>query len=246
MGIIGNGINELRETIMQLADKPVTKAAIQSVPTVVGLFNPVAGAVTDISVNFMQQYYDFQLQTILAGLSTGLNKEKFSNELYVYITNNDETAYNVASTFKKALSAECPKALFILGLILGKNMKNNTNYTRDQLIVCKAVESANDYDLKNFQLIMDNCKIDLDNGKRAIDLTIIDEQEVREECEVTCSWAVYNRLFYNIPFDGDYGEDNDESQNEGEYYIAKPAEILLELINEAGPIMDYITDKHNK
>jgi hypothetical protein len=77
-------------------------------------------------------------------------------------------------------------------------------------------------------------------------LTIIDEQKVREECEVTCSWAVYNRLFYNIPFGGDYGEDNDESQNEGEYYIAKPAEILLELINEAGPIMDYKTDKHNK
>lgn len=59
---------------------------------------------------------------------------------------------------------------------------------------------------------------------------------------MTCNWAVYNRLF-TVPINNDFGYEESTGtltlSAELKYYVGKPAELLLQLIEKAREIMDY-------
>lgn len=56
------------------------------------------------------------------------------------------------------------------------------------------------------------------------------------------NWAVYNRLF-TVPINNDFGYEESTGtlilSAELKYYVGKPAELLLQLIEKAREIMDY-------
>jgi hypothetical protein len=88
---------------------------------------------------------------------------------------------------------------------------------------------------------MKNCVSESDHGPKIVTISSDDEEAI-EECELTCNWAVYNRLF-SAPDSYDFGIEESTGTlsvtNETKYYVGKPAERLLELIEEAGRIMYY-------
>ena len=58
-----------------------------------------------------------------------------------------------------------PKVCVIYGLILANHLETLTEFTHEELIVCKALENATDYDLKNFKEIMENYLKPTSNGR---------------------------------------------------------------------------------
>ena len=90
------------------------------------------------------------------------------NELYNYVNSSPEKAIIVANLFKQTVNAECPKVCVIYGLILANHLETLTEFTHEELIVCKALENATDYDLKNFKEIMENYLKPTSNGRRIV------------------------------------------------------------------------------
>ena len=53
-------------------------------------------------------------------------------------------------------------------MIMASHLESGTEFTYDELIVCKAIERATDYDLKNFKEIMENYLKPISNGRRIV------------------------------------------------------------------------------
>ena len=100
---------------------------------------------------------DYKLKYLLYGLSNGKNVEMHINMLRNYVMSSSERAYRVADVFKKTVVSESLNSCILLGAELAKKLKDDTDYTIDELIVCKALENAIDYDLKCFKELMTNC-----------------------------------------------------------------------------------------
>lgn len=92
---------------------------------------PVAGLAHDI----LSEYNAFKLSYLMDGLVSGLNQEKWLNELYNFVNASPEKAIMVANMFKKTIHAECPKVCVIYGLILASHMQSGTKLTQDEMIV---------------------------------------------------------------------------------------------------------------
>lgn len=199
---------------------------------VLGIAHPVVGVTTGVVDNFLSEYDTYKLSLLLRGLSKELNIEMRLNELYNYVNSSSEKAISVANLFRKTVNAECPKVCFIYGLILANHMGSNTEFTQDELIICKALENATECDLKNFKEIMEKYIKPVENGnkivfpKEFIDL---------DEFITTCDWGVYNRIFVSR-----MGEVDGGTLAIGPYYYeAKPASVLMEYIKKAYQIWDY-------
>ena len=157
------------------------------------------------------------------------------NQLYTYVTSSSEKAIKVANLFKQTVNAECPKACIIYGLIMASHLESGTKFTYDELIVCKAIESATDYDLQNFKIIMENYLKSTSNGRRVVFPENFSEIST---FTTTCNWCVYNRLFVSRTAEWEEmgGGTLDISTY---YYEANPASVLLHYINDASQTWYY-------
>lgn len=241
MGISKEESDKTVKYIMNLVNSEEASFIAQNALDVMGTISPVTGVPASAISNLMNDYYKLHLNRILKGLSRGTSEDRYKNELYAYITKSSERAYYVASTLKKAMMAECPKACEIMGLILRENMDKDRGLSRVDLIVCKALENATDNDLTCFMFIMESFLFESISGQKMVVFGADDEDAI-EEGELTCNWAVYNRLFSGPVIDEFDDEDSQihvPSAVKFKYYVDKPAERLKELIEEAGQIMYY-------
>lgn len=115
------------------------------------------------------------------------------------------------------------------------SLSSNTEFAQDELIVCKALENATEFDLKNFKEIMENYLKPISDGNRIV---LPEELGESNEFILTCEWAVYNRLFISRPTDGGNIEDEYEGLNT-QYYESKPAFVLMKYIKAASQIWNY-------
>lgn len=225
-------LTDIGNAIAKAMDNPVAKGLRSGIIGVLEIVNPVAGVAVGVGDNILSNYDIYKLSLLLEGLSTGLNLEMQLNELYAYVTSSQEKAINVANLFRKTVNSECPKVCVIYGLILANHIGDDTRFTQDELIVCKALENATEYDLKNFKEIMEKYLKPVSNGNRIV------IPEDRGEFIATCDWAVYNRIFISrITEWGDIEEEGDGLNTH--YYEAEPALVLMKYMEEVRQIWDY-------
>lgn len=228
-------LTDIGNALSEAMDNPVVETIRSGTIGVLGLADPVLGIVGGIGNDLLSKYNDFKLSYLLNGLASGCNIEKRLNQLYTYVTSSPDKAINVANLFKQTVNAECPKACIIYGMIMASHLESGTEFTYDELIVCKAIERATDYDLKNFKEIMENYLKPISNGRR-----IVFPKDFLEisTFTTTCDWCVYNRLFVSRMAEW-------EEMGEGTldistyYYEANPASVLLSYINDANQIWNY-------
>lgn len=225
-------LTDIFNVITKAMDNPWMKVICSASVDALGIKYPVAGFFAD---KILSEYSNFKLSLLLKGLSTGFGTEKRLNELYNYVNLSQENAINVANLLRKTVNAECPKACVIYGLILASHLGSNTEFTQDELIVCKALENATDRDLLNFKEIMEKYLKQAANGNKIVfpkEFTHLDE------FITTCDWGVYNRIF--ISRMGEWGEMEEGSFDlTTYYYVAKPATVLMKYIKDARQTWDY-------
>lgn len=161
-------LTDIGNAISQAMDNPIVEIVRTGTVGALGMLNPVLGIAAGIGNDLISKYNDFKLSFLLNGLASGRNIEMRLNQLYTYVTSSSEKAVIVANLFKQTINAECPKACILYGLILASHLDSGTKFTHDELIVCKAIESATDYDLKNFKEIMENYLKSTSNGGRVV------------------------------------------------------------------------------
>lgn len=216
-------LTDIGNALRKAMDNPIMEIIRSGAVGVLGLTDSVLGIVGGIGNDFLSQYNDFKLSYLLKGLASGRNIEMRLNQLYTYITSSPEKAIMVANLFKQTVNAECPKACIIYGLIIANHLESGTKFTYDELIVCKAIESATDFDLKNFKEIMENYLRQTTTGRKIVfpkDFIDIDT------FITTCDWCVYNRIFVSrtAELEETEGGTLDISTH---YYEANPASVLL-------------------
>ena len=140
-------LTDIGNALSRVMDNPMTKIIRSGSIGVLGVVNPVAGIVGGIGNDLLSEYNTFKLGHLLNGLASGFNLERRLNELYNYVNSSPEKAIIVANLFKQTVNAECPKVCVIYGLILANHLETLTEFTHEELIVCKALENATDYDL---------------------------------------------------------------------------------------------------
>ena len=226
---------ELVDVIKSIRDKldsPEGRTLRAGIVGTLEIVNPIAGVAGDVVNSFLGEYNLYKLNRLLDSLSKKLNVEQGINLLYTYVNSSQEKAINVANLFKQTCNAECPKVCVIYGWILAEHIDNNTNFTHNELIVCKALENATDYDLKNFKEIMDGYIQSTSDGDRIV---FAQDFEKADTYTTTCDWGVYNRLFCTR-----MGIVKDETIELGTcYYTTKSAELLLKNIKEIQQIWGY-------
>ena len=205
--------------------------------TVASVVAPPVGATMTIINSFLSNYDEYKLNHLLFGLSLKSNTEKALNELYNYVAYSSEKAYRVGNVLKKALASESPKSNVLMGLVLANNMNNKTAFSRDDIIVCRALENANDYDLNNFRTIMHDCIVLTKDNKRIIEYDFNDVS-MNYEYNMTCSWAIYNRLFTQSLPDLKVSEST-MIHSPSHIYVEHPADTLYELITALGKVWNY-------
>lgn len=225
-------LSDIGSIISNVMDSSFMKIISSTSIDILGILNPIAGIAAKVGGNILHKYNNFKFALLLKGLSIGTNIENRLDELYNYVNSNKGNAINVANLFRKTLNAECPKVCVIYGLILANHMGNDTEFTQDELIVCRALENATERDLKNFKDIMEKYIEPTPNGKKII---FPDGFANLIEFTTTCDWGVYNRIFVSR---------NAEYKNCSiilgtNYYEAESASILKEYINKAYSIWDY-------
>ena len=228
-------LTDIGNALSRVMDNPMTKIIRSGSIGVLGVVNPVAGIVGGIGNDLLSEYNTFKLGHLLNGLASGFNLERRLNELYSYVNSSPEKAIIVANLFKQTVNAECPKVCVIYGLILANHLETLTEFTHEELIVCKALENATDYDLKNFKEIMENYLKPTSNGRR-----IVFPKDFADIAAftTTCDWCVYNRIF--VSRTAEWGEMEEGILDMSTYYYeANPASVLLDNINAARQTWNY-------
>ncbi|MCD8197770.1 MAG: hypothetical protein LUE24_11515 [Lachnospiraceae bacterium] len=228
---------DIVNAVIEILNKPKVELARVGAVSVLGAANPVMGVVADVGNTFLSSYNDFKLNCLLSGLASGLKIEKRLNQLYTYVKSSPEKALIVANTFKRTVNAESPKVCILYGLILADHLDDSTTFTIDELIVCRALEEATDFDLENFKIVMEEyLRPRLSEAEKVSKCQVSFPKDFDRETELntTCDWCVYSRLFTSHALERQGIEDTlnlDEN-----YYATNAAVILLDYIHKARQI----------
>ena len=145
----------------------------------VGTFNPVAGVVVTAFKECASIADEARLNYIIHGLATGLNMETFTNELWNYVSQDENKAFHAANAIRKSLLMDSPIACALMGRILADHVALNNSYDRDDSIIIHALETATDEDLICFRKMMNTIR---DGKVEVLDQTTVD-------------WCEMSRLF---------------------------------------------------
>lgn len=228
-----HNFSEVLKTVSEAIDTPEAQVVRTAGVAAIGAAKPVAGVFAASADGLLSRWNSFKLGLLLRGLASGLNTEKYLNELYNYVNASSAKAITVANVFQQTLDAASPRVCILYGLILGDHLADKKDFSFDELIVCNALKIANDQDLDNFKEIMEGS---IDDSKKVI----IDKvKDLGARYLTTCDWCVYNRLFASESFRiGNNGTDNTLALDT-EYYTSKPADILMSYIDQGKPVWDY-------
>ena len=223
---------EILSVLRNTMDKTIPQIIRSGSVDALGVVNPLLGVAAGMANNFHEKINEIKLALLLKGLSRGLDMEKGLNQLYNYVTSSPDRAFTVANLFRHTINADCPKVCIIYGLILSNHQGNNTDFTNDELIVCKAIENATDCDLNNFKEIMGKY---IEQGSSESIVSFPHDLKQSAEYMVTCNWATYNRLFISQT-----GRVENGTLILKPYFVVdKPAKVLLNYIEESHRIWDY-------
>lgn len=233
--------NDVLTTLNDKLKSPIG-SVIRDSSVALASIDPASSVVAATLNSFYQNYNYFKITRLLKGLSKGINEEKCLYELNEYINSSEERAYLVGNIFKETLAAESPRVAELYGIILSKHIGSyKSNFTHDELIICKAIENANDYDLDIFKDIMSNSVLDNKGGK-----PIWLPKDKQIEYDLTCQWCVYNRLFWlaesGIIIAGTPMPINTVETN---YHTLPPAFKLMKYIDELGTTWDMNGNKNS-
>ena len=228
-------LTDIVNVISEKMNNPMVDIVRNGTVGVAGLVNPFFGVAAGIGNDLLSKFNDFKLGCLLNGLASEQNTEKRLNQLYTYVNSTPEKAIIVANLFKQTINAESPKACIIYGMIMANHLDKDTKFTHEELIVCKAIESATDYDLDNFKEIMDNYMKSI-NGERKI--VFPNGFPKTDELISTCDWCVYNRIFISKTLEVESFDDVVLDMGT-HYYESPPARVLLDYINDTKRIWYY-------
>ena len=228
-----------KEVVKNMENNALELSVVKDI-AIIGMecMNPMYGVSAHVGDTFLSKFDEFKLKHLLLGLNKEDNVEKRINELYRYVSSSGHKAYQVGNILKETLAAESPKACVILGIILARNIDKQTDFSREDLIVSKAVENANDFDLDNFKDLMKNCIQRQDDGKRRVVYNTKDIKKITEY-DMTCKWGIYNRLFTKSDMEWEAFGNATLNITPSQYYVENPADILIGLIDEVQQIWEY-------
>lgn len=230
---------DIKKAILDNLNTPTGKVVETACVSISSAVNPVVGGIMGIGSSFLSEYDNFKFDLLLKGLSSGLNTETHLNELYNYVNAGQDNAIAVANMFRKTINAESPKTCIIYGLILSDIINNKTYLSQDELMICRALENATDYDLDIFKEIMGKYMKETENGTRTV--VFPKDFELIKEYLSTCDWAVYNRIFISNQNSqlGELKQEEEMLDLNIHYYESSPAPILLGYIEQARQIWCY-------
>lgn len=230
-----HNLTDIRNALAKVMNTSIVNVIRSGAIGALGILNPIAGVVAEVGDDLLSKYDTFKFSLLLKGLSSESNMEKRLNELYNYVNASPEKAITVANLFRKTIISECPKVCVVYGLILAAHLENNTEFTQDELIVCKALENATEYDLHNFKTIMEKY-LKLDSNEKRI--VFPKDFSNLNEFTITCDWGVYNRIFLLRSLQWEEMRDT-TLEIYTNYYGTKPALVLMNYIKKATPIWNY-------
>ncbi len=143
--------------------------------------NPVGAVVVTAFKEIASISDEIRCRYILQGLASGLNQEKFTNELITYVKASEDNASHVSNTIRKAMLSESTIACALMGHIMAVHIADKKPFDREDVIIVHAVGSATDEDLTDFIKMMQKVS---DEGIIA----------VRTEFEACADWCVSSRL----------------------------------------------------
>lgn len=227
-------LSDIFDKLIVVLNKPIVSELRDLSSETISVLNPVAGVITNMANKLVTGWNTFKLNQLLKGLSYQSNTEMRINELYNYICLCDDNAISVANLLTKTVNAESPKSCLIYGLILADHLGDNRSFSQDELIVCKAIENATDYDLMRFKTIMESFIVESGNRTKVVIPARTDE---RKEIMATCDWCVYNRLFTV-----EYAEIvNGALKIDRVCYVSSPADTLYKYLTTLKRACDYDT-----
>lgn len=143
--------------------------------------NPCVGVALGAIKGIITITDEIKIRNILKGLSSGLNVETYTNELTSYVSKNEDNAFRVADTLRKALLSDSTVVCVLMGRILGDHINRGARYDYADRVVVHALESAIDEDIITFRKMVS--EIDSE-GKL----------KVRSEFDMCIDWCISNRL----------------------------------------------------
>lgn len=127
---------------------------------------------------------EIKVNRILKGLASGLNQERFTNELINYVNKSDEHATKVVNLLHKALMADSEIICVLMGRILADHISTGNEFDKVDAIIIHALENATDEDLIEFRELF--IKMDGDHLPK-------------DDKYVDCiEWGISNRLFTEV------------------------------------------------
>ena len=233
--VIKHDLSDIKEVIQKAMDNPLMRMVRSNSANLLRFFSPILGTMGKIGNGLLSEYSEFKLSCLLMGLASGLNVETRMNELYLYVNTSQSNAIHVADLLSKTIYSGSPMICVIYGLVLARHINPPTELTYEEMIMCKALENATDYDLRNFKEIADNYLVRKTNGRR---VELPDGFAKMDAYKSTCDWCVYNRIFVSKMADREDMPDQ-ELDLTLHYYEEKPAVVLLDNINDARQVWDY-------
>ena len=176
--------NTASDRIIALFEKPEVQVAITTAATGAELINPAAGVIATLFHEVANIADELLAKRIIKGLASGLNQEKFTNELRNYVSASEENAFHIANTLRKSMLSNSPKACVIMGRILADHVSNQESYDANDIIIVNALEHATDDDLWKFRRMME-----LSEGEEVL------IKELEENLLACLEWCVAYRLW---------------------------------------------------
>ena len=187
------------------------------------------------------QLYAFE--KFLKGISSQISidnpltpKDKEKLDDYLCKENNISFIYN---TIRKSLTANSLKCTELLGVIVGKLLRNQIEMTQENIIIINALHSLTDYDLNNFYKIY---KIIFQTEKNRLRLDKLYMEIKKEEIEISIISLVNSQVlfqdFVTIQQGMRWGDENTDSLNtimkdsEKFIYINNISFLLFKLLEE--------------
>ena len=227
-------LTDVIDAIQNTLDTSVGDVCKELAVSAISITNPMLGTAINLG---LQHFNEIKLRLLLRGLASDQNIETRLNQLYAYVKGSATRAFAVANTFRETIAANSPHICMLYGIILSKHLgSKESDFSQDDIIVCRALENASDYDLDIYKELMTHCVTK--------EKEIAYRKQDKKRYDITCVWCANNRLFtkngyIHAELSGNYDDIPDEMIINTHYHIESAAVLLYELIKELEQVWNY-------
>ena len=144
-------MNDISEKLLSVANNEYFQKGLSLASTGVSIKYPIISAILDVLKDVGGIADEVRCDYLIHGLASGINQEKFTNELSEYIKANPKNAFDVSNLLRKAMLSNSPIVCLLMGRIIADHVKSHKAFDRSDAIIIHALESATDDDLKDFR-----------------------------------------------------------------------------------------------